>query len=195
MPVNPRFLAAAACLALLTGCAADARVIMPTSSWSTTTPSPQPAAPAPAPAIPVGLTIAAIGVEESTIVPLDRLPSGELAPPTDFARVGWYVGGPTPGSPGAAILAGHVDSRAGPAVFFRLKDLRPGDLVTVRRSDGQATTFTVDAVRSYPKNAFPTATVYAPIPSTALRLITCGGSFDRAARSYRDNIVVYATAY
>jgi sortase (surface protein transpeptidase) len=101
--------------------------------------------------------------------------------------------GPVPGDPGPAVIAGHVDSRAGPAVFFRLRELRPGDKVTVRRSDGRAVAFTVDEVDRYPKDAFPTSAVYGPAPGSELRLITCGGSFDAAKRSYRDNVVVYAS--
>jgi hypothetical protein len=77
-------------------------------------------------------------------------------------------------------------------VFFRLKELRPGDRVFVPRSDGQTVTFAVTDVERYPKNAFPTQQVHGPTPDRALRLITCGGSFDYAKRSYRDNIVVYA---
>ncbi|MFD8497831.1 class F sortase [Amycolatopsis sp. NPDC059657] len=142
---------------------------------------------------PVGLSIPAIGLEESEIVPLGLDQAGQLTPPSDFKRVGWYTGAPVPGDAGPAVLAGHVDSHSGPAVFFRLRDLKPGDQVTVRRSDGQAATFSVDTVQRYPKDAFPTAAVYGPAPGSALRLITCGGSFDAAKRSYRDNIVVYAS--
>jgi sortase (surface protein transpeptidase) len=141
------------------------------------------------------LFIPAIGVRESSLVLLTLQPSGELQVPADFDRVGWFAGGPVPGSPGPAVLAGHVDSRSGPAVFYRLKELRSGDEVTVWRSDGLVVRFTVDSVHRYPKNAFPTDTVYGPTPGVALRLITCGGSFDAARRSYRDNIVVYASAH
>ncbi|SDW44659.1 Sortase family protein [Amycolatopsis xylanica] len=181
------------CLVFAAGCAAPAP------------PQVQPAA-APAPATvepvpprgdvrPVGLSIPAIGVEESQLVPLGLDQAGQLTPPSDFRRVGWYTGSPVPGDPGPAVLAGHVDSRSGPAVFFRLRDLKPGDQVTVRRSDGRSATFRVDTVQRYPKDAFPTAAVYGPAPGSALRLITCGGGFDAAKRSYRDNIVVYASTH
>lgn len=151
--------------------------------------------PAPEPVRPTGLSIPAIEVDESTIVPLNVLPSGQLAAPADFARIGWYVGGVAPGDPGVAVLAGHVDSRAGPAVFFRLRELKPGDQITVRRSDTSTVDFSVDAVRRYAKSAFPTEEVYGPAPGASLRLITCGGSFDAARRSYRDNIVVFASMH
>jgi LPXTG-site transpeptidase (sortase) family protein len=142
---------------------------------------------------PVGVRIPAIAVSASPLVPLAIMPTtGELAAPSEYDQVGWYAKGPVPGEPGPAVIAAHVDSRAGPAAFFRLKELRPGDRVYVPRSDGVTVTFAVTDVERYPKNAFPTQQVHGPTPDRALRLITCGGSFDYAKRSYRDNIVVYA---
>jgi sortase (surface protein transpeptidase) len=140
---------------------------------------------------PLSVTIPAIGVT-SSLVPLALRPTGELAAPADFGRAGWYAEGPTPGDPGPAVIAGHVDSRAGPAVFFRLRELQVGDVVEVRRSDGTAARFSVTGMERYPKAHFPTQRVHGPTPDRALRLITCGGSFDYAMRSYRDNVVVYA---
>lgn len=154
---------------------------------------PQPLPPLPQ-VRPVGLTVPAIGVAENQLVDLAKLPTGELEVPVDFARVGWFVGGAAPGAPGPAVVAGHVDSRAGPAVFFRLRELRAGDAIEVPLSDGTVASFVVDTVEQHAKDAFPTAAVYGPVPGSALRLITCGGTFDYAARSYRDNIVVYASA-
>jgi sortase (surface protein transpeptidase) len=95
---------------------------------------------------------------------------------------------------GSAIIAGHIDSTAGPAVFYRLASLRPGDRAYVRRADGTLAVFRVTAVRTYPKDRFPTAAVYGPAPGLQLRLITCGGIFDPAIRSYLSNVVVYAVA-
>jgi hypothetical protein len=142
---------------------------------------------------PVGLTAPTIGVAETELVDLERLPGGELEVPVDFARAGWFVDGAVPGSAGPAVIAGHVDSRSGPAVFYRLRDLRPGDPIDVALSDGSVAGFVVDDVVRFPKDAFPTAAVYGPVPGAALRLITCGGGFDPALRSYRDNIVVFAS--
>jgi hypothetical protein len=147
----------------------------------------------PAPVRPLAVAVPAIGVR-STLVPLRVDRTGALQPPADFEHAGWYVGGPTPGDPGPAVIGGHVDSRTGPAVFFRLRDLRPGDAVLVTRTDGRTARFRVVQVERHPKRAFPTQRVYGPTPDRALRLITCGGSFDYARRSYRDNIVVYAVA-
>jgi hypothetical protein len=90
------------------------------------------------------------------------------------------------------VIAGHVESKTGPAVFYRLRDLRPGDPVLIERADGARLTFVVEQARTYPKSAFPTGDVFGPVPSAALRLITCGGDFDRARGSYRENLVVFA---
>jgi hypothetical protein len=140
---------------------------------------------------PVRLLVPAAGID--TPLPALHLDAaGALVPPDDVATAGWFADGPAPGDVGPAVLVGHVDSTAGPGVFFRLRDLHAGDDVEVRRADGSAVHFTVTGVARYPKSAFPTAAVYGPTPDAELRLVTCGGTFDRAARSYLDNVVVYA---
>jgi sortase (surface protein transpeptidase) len=143
--------------------------------------------------VPVSLDIPAIGVH-TPLVRLHLDGAGALVPPADFDLAGWYSGGPAPGQPGPAVLAGHVDSRAGPAVFYRLGQLAPGEEVLVHRADGSTLRYLVAATVRYPKARFPTGLVYAPVPDTELRLITCGGTFDRQRRSYRDDIVVSAVA-
>ena len=140
---------------------------------------------------PVEVSIPAIGVR-SRLVPLGLDAGGALQVPGDFARAGWYTGGPLPGEQGPAVIAGHVDSRSGPAVFYRLRDLEPGAEVRVRRADGVTLRFTVEGARRYPKTAFPTDTVFGAESAQVLRLVTCGGSFDAQRRSYRDNLVVEA---
>jgi sortase (surface protein transpeptidase) len=90
------------------------------------------------------------------------------------------------------VIGGHVDSRKGPGVFFALRSLEPGDAVRVTRSDGRVVRFSVTSVREVSKAQFPTEAVYAPTARPELRLITCGGRFDRAARNYVDNVVVDA---
>jgi len=143
--------------------------------------------------VPVSLDIPAIGVH-TPLVRLHLGGTGELVPPADFDLAGWYAEGPAPGQPGPAVLAGHVDSVAGPAVFYRLAELAPGDAVLVHRADGSTVRYRVAGTVRYPKARFPTGLVYAPVPDTELRLITCGGTFDPARRSYRDDIVVSAVA-
>ena len=120
--------------------------------------------------------------------------AGAMKAPSSFDTAGWFSLGPEPGQPGPAVIAGHVDSRDGPAVFYRLHELAPGDEVIVHRVDGTEIRFTVTGARSYPKTAFPTEAVYGPVPGSELRLITCGGEFDTSRRQYRENLVVYAVA-
>ena len=140
---------------------------------------------------PLRIQIPAIGAS-APIDPLGLNRDGTLAVPTDFARAGYYTGRPVPGATGPAIVVAHVDSRSGPAVFKRLRDLEPGDEVVVTRSDRSEVVFVVDRVESHPKNRFPTRAVYDPTPGATLRLITCGGSFDRKAGHYRDNVIAFA---
>jgi hypothetical protein len=155
-------------------------------------PAAAPGAAAAAPVRPVAVSIPALSVAG----PLEELvadaDTGELAAPADPARAGWYAAGVVPGDRGPAVIGGHVDSRSGPGVFFRLRTLRPGDLVDVTRSDGRTVRFSVIAVALYPKDRFPTEAVYGPTSGPELRLVTCGGTFDRSARSYDDNVVVDA---
>ena len=143
------------------------------------------------PALPVRLQIPAIDVS-TPLVKLGRLPDGSLEVPKAWDTAGWYDKGPRPGQPGPAVILGHVDSKTGPAVFYQLRALRPGDTVRVGLADGRILVFRVQRVQRYPKDEFPTEAVYFPTLNRELRLITCGGEFDYAARSYRDNIVVYA---
>ena len=141
---------------------------------------------------PVSVSIPAVDIR-SRLIRLGLTKDRELEVPTDYGLAGWFTGGPRPGEKGPAVIAGHVDSRTGPAVFYRLRDLRPGDRIVVQRQDGTAATFAVTAVAQYPKDSFPTSDVYGPVPQPELRLITCGGSFDRQQSSYRANLVVSAT--
>lgn len=141
---------------------------------------------------PVTLTIPDIGVQTS-LVHLGLTGAGELQVPRSTAVAGWYTGSPRPGAIGPAVIAGHIDSKVGPGIFFHLAELRPGDQVYVRRSDGTLAVFRVRSVQSYVKDHFPTLAVYGPTPDAELRLITCGGTFDPKLKSYLSNIVVYAT--
>jgi hypothetical protein len=118
--------------------------------------------------------------------------AGALVPPADPAVAGWFSASSVPGDPGPSVIVGHVDSRAGPGVFFGLGDLDVGARIEVRRSDGRTVDFRVVDVYDVPKSEFPTERVYGPVPGPELRLITCGGEFDRAARSYLRNVVVTA---
>ncbi|MEH1101990.1 class F sortase [Micromonospora sp. CPCC 205561] len=144
---------------------------------------------------PTTITIPRIGVD-AQIMSLGTNPDGTVqVPPLEQAQLaGWYEPGPSPGEVGNAVIVGHVDSaQIGPAVFFSLGALQPGDTITVSRQDGQQATFTVESVKAYPKDEFPTEQVYGPGDRPGLRVVTCGGIFDEAAGSYPDNVVVFAS--
>jgi sortase (surface protein transpeptidase) len=145
---------------------------------------------------PLAIAIPAIGLR-SPVLRLGQAADGSLevpAPGPHYDEAGWYRYSPTPGSLGPAVIAGHVDSEAaGPSVFFRLGSLRPRDTVLITRADGSVAVFAVDAVRRYPKSRFPSQLVYGDTNRAALRLITCGGPFDRGSGHYLDNIIVLAS--
>ena len=147
------------------------------------------------PAEPVRIEIPAIGVDDE-VVPVGLLDDGAMAVP-DFGLAGWYELGPKPGAPGPAVVAAHVDSREGPDVFYGLHELEPGDEIHLHDADGDTETFTVTDREQAAKDELPTDRIWhdAPDDEPTLRLITCGGTFDHAERSYQDNIIVYADDY
>lgn len=163
----------------------------PPASNLTPQPAPQPAGTSPV-SLPETVEIPAIGVH-SDVVALGLDDEHRLEVPGDPDVAGWYAGGPRPGEAGAAVVVGHVDWTDGPAVFWRLAHLAPGDHVVVHGLDGTATTFVVDRLERWPKAEFPTDLVYHDADGPELRLVTCGGPFDEGRRSYRDNIIVVAT--
>jgi hypothetical protein len=140
---------------------------------------------------PVRLVIPAIGVD-ADVIDLGLQDDGTMEVPSDFAQTGWFDRGPKPGRVGPAVIAGHVDDRTGPAVFFRLTELEPGDEIEVHGEDGEIVVFAVRETQQHPKDAFPTEDVYRGTPGPELRLITCSGEFDQDERSYRDNTIVFA---
>jgi hypothetical protein len=129
------------------------------------------------------------------VIPVGLNPDGTVGVPPldDGAPVGWYRYLAAPGDAGPAVLLGHVDTYRGPAVFYRIHELRPGDAIHIQRADGRSVEFTVDSVRAYPKAQFPAQAVYGPSAEPVLRLVTCGGTFDRKRRTYLSNVVVYAS--
>lgn len=146
----------------------------------------------PAVAAPVRVRIPSIGVD-SALQRLRVLPDGTLQQPSRWQVAGWYAGGVRPGEVGPAVIAGHVDSIDGPAVFYRLRDLTDGASVYISERDGTRLHFLVAHSEAFPKRSFPTRAVYGPTAVPTLRLVTCTGAFDYARASYVDNLVV--TAY
>ena len=143
--------------------------------------------------IPVRIVIPAIAVDAPvTELGLNADGTVQVPPLDNHDLAGWYKGSSTPGADGAAVMLGHVDSWSGGSVFFKIKNLKPGDKVDVIRANGSTAVFTVDGLQKASKVAFPTSQVYGSPGYPALRLITCGGPFDAATGSYLDNIIVYA---
>jgi sortase (surface protein transpeptidase) len=140
---------------------------------------------------PAFVEVESIGVT-SSLIPLGLRNDGTLQVPTVASQAGWFSEGVVPGQAGAAVLVGHVDSYLGSAVFGRLKDLKPADVIRVVMNDGSTIKFSVGRIDQYPKDIFPTDLVYGKTDNAELRLVTCAGQFDKSARSYTDNIVIYA---
>ncbi|MFI1383650.1 class F sortase [Embleya sp. NPDC020886] len=142
---------------------------------------------------PVRIKIPTIKVD-APFIGLNLNGSGvlEVPPPADRNLAGWYADGVTPGARGNAIVLGHVDTMMGPAVFWGLGSLKPGDTVEIARADGSVARFAVDSVEAFPKDAFPDERVYGKTTDAQLRLITCGGVYDKKAKDYKDNVVVFA---
>ncbi|MFL6191306.1 MAG: class F sortase [Actinomycetes bacterium] len=142
--------------------------------------------------VPVRIEIPSIGVA-SRLDRLGRARDRTVEVPSRWEAAGWYALGTRPGDPGSAVILGHVDSKRGPAVFFRLRELRRGDVIAITRADGSSLRFAVDRAEQYDKRRFPTDAVYYPTLTPELRLVTCGGEFDATAGHYRSNVIVFAT--
>ncbi|WUW57477.1 class F sortase [Streptomyces sp. NBC_01456] len=141
---------------------------------------------------PERLSIPALQLS-SSLESLGQHKNGAMQTPRDPDKAGWYEPGPTPGSQGPAVIAGHVTWNGKPAVFHALSKMKAGDAIEVTRQDGSTAKFTVDRVAQYPKNKFPTLEVYKNLDHAGLRLITCGGQYDQGKHYYPDNLVVFAS--
>jgi LPXTG-site transpeptidase (sortase) family protein len=189
--------------AALAGCAPAVPPPAPAAPAASAPPAP-PAAPSPDPtpttppqvvqgvgAVPTRVAIPAIDLDQP-LIDLGIAPDGRMEVPVDFDDVGWFTGGGRPGGRGPTVIAAHVDSRVGPAAFARLAELGVGDEVAVQDVDGGTTRYAVTEVADFAKADFPTARVFGAQPTDQLRLITCGGIFDRSVGHYEDNRVVFA---
>lgn len=139
----------------------------------------------------MSLRIPAINVE-TTVIPLGLNDDKTVEVPGDPNEAGWYQLGPPPGQRGSAVILGHVDSTQGPAVFYRLRFLEPGDRIRVGLSNETVAHFKVTSVVTYPNEDFPARRVYVGNPRRpTLALVTCGGDYDGQAGGYQSNVVVY----
>ncbi|MFJ8741022.1 class F sortase [Embleya sp. NPDC127516] len=156
-------------------------------------PSPEQGSPVMKRSQPMRIKIPKIKVDAPFIgLSLDDSGVLQVPPPADRNLAGWYQDGVTPGARGNAIVLGHVDTMMGPAVFWGLGSLKPGDTVEIERFDGSVAKFAVDSVEVFPKDDFPDERVYGKTTDAQLRLITCGGVYDKKSKDYKDNVVVFA---
>ncbi len=123
--------------------------------------------------------------------PLGLNPDDTVEVPKNPDHAGWYRLGPSPGEMGSAVILGHVDSKTGPAVFYRLSSVRAGNKIAVTLADGVVANFQVARVVTYPNAKFPARKVYSSDGPPALELVTCGGPYDHRAHTYTANVVVY----
>lgn len=141
---------------------------------------------------PTTLRIPSVDIEAPFSAPLGVQPNLEIAVPNDFISVGYYKYGPIPGDMGPAVVLGHVDSVAGPAIFYRLDQVSIGDEVFIDREDGSRAIFTIDSIERHEQSGFPTDKVYGRLDYAGLRLITCSGVYDKGLRRYSHNLIVFA---
>lgn len=141
---------------------------------------------------PVHIAIPAIDVF-ARIVALGLNPDRTLKVPKNLADAGWFTEGPEPGERGAAVVVGHVASLGGPGVFYRLRDLRAGDVIKIRLRDGEVIRYRSRSTVVVPKTHFPTKRVYAQTALPTLRLITCSGTLDASTGRHPENRIVFAS--
>lgn len=185
---------------ICTGCAGAAptdaapTIVAPSDAAPSPTPASAAASAAPASvtaADPTRVRIPVLGLDEP-LIELGLAADGAMEVPVDYDDVGWFTGGGRPGGTGPTVIAAHVDSPTGPAVFQRLDEVSVGDVIEVYDAEGRVHGYRVTETADYPKAAFPTARVFGATARDELRVITCGGIFDRDAGSYLDNHVVFA---
>lgn len=141
---------------------------------------------------PVGISIPTLNLSAEFESPLGLNEDETIEVPEAYDTVAWYQFSPTPGELGPAVVLGHVDSHQGPAVFFKLKELKPGDEILIKRHDGKTAVFEVTALEKYEQAGFPSELVYSDINHSGLRLVTCTGLYNDYTQRYSHNLVVFA---
>lgn len=182
-------------LAAVTGCSTEPTPAPEAASTALAPPPGQSAAPTAGRGAtePVHMKIASIGVDTTLMgLGLNRDGTVEVPPADQGMTAGWYRGASVPGEPGASVIIGHNETKAGKGVFHDLKKLRKGAEIAVRNATGTTATFTVTRTEAVKKKAFPTQRVYGPTNGRELRLVTCDGAYDKTGHTV-DNLIVYAT--
>ncbi|WP_079477980.1 class F sortase [Halobacillus salinus] len=142
--------------------------------------------------IPTRIRIPSIDVD-AKIESVGVLDNGEMGVPEDPLKAGWFEPGTQPGNRGNAVIAGHVDSKTGPAVFYHLDQMKKGDEFTVTGKDGKEKTYIVQKLESYPQYNSPIEKIFGSTNEKRLNLITCTGEFIRDKGGHQDRLVVYST--
>lgn len=140
--------------------------------------------------VPASIEIPVLNVN-TEIEEVGRLDNGQMGVPKGFDTVGWFGEGAKPGAPGNAVMAGHVDSKTGPAVFYKLEDLEKGDEVIVKDNDGKTLTFVVTGKEKYDRKNAPVDKIFDYAYGSKLNLITCTGNFNRDEGTHEERLVVY----
>ncbi len=141
---------------------------------------------------PVTIAIPALEIDQDLVGLRVNRADGSLTAPTEWNDIGWWSGGPAPGADGAAVIAGHVDTKTGPAIFAGLGSLKNKAKVTITRADGSVAVFEVYKTKYFDRNHFPNDVVYRETGPSELHLVTCTGPYDRSAQEYTQNYVVFA---
>jgi hypothetical protein len=142
--------------------------------------------------LPLRLRVPSIGVDAPFEAPLGVDKNYEIEVPESYDTLGWYKYGPTPGEIGPAVVLGHVDSYQGPAVLYKLGQVKVGELIEIDREDGSTAVFKVEALERHEQSGFPTEKVYSDLEYPGLRLITCTGTYDKGIQRYSHNLIVFA---
>jgi hypothetical protein len=140
---------------------------------------------------PTRVIIEALDID-GPVIPVGVNADSQLDVPPDARTLVWYRHGPSPGGPGSAVIAGHLNWRGTNGIFARLDEMPVGATITVVYDDGSQKDFIVSTVELVDKPAVAVNGIFARDGEPLLRLITCGGEFEKAVRSYRSNVVVTA---
>jgi sortase (surface protein transpeptidase) len=172
---------------------AQGHKLEPLKTFSSAPPVKEAAAVKPLPrSEPTHISVPSVGIDAS-VTSVGQDAEGSIEMPSLFDwTTGWYKYSPTPGQVGPAIIVGHVDTYKGISVFWKLRDIKQGDIIDIARADGKTVKFRVSGLKQFDQSNFPTKEVYGNLKYPGLRLITCGGAFNQQTESYTQNTVVYA---
>ncbi|RAZ66458.1 class F sortase [Planococcus maitriensis] len=140
---------------------------------------------------PETLSIPSIGVE-ADVTHLGVTDTGEMAVPDNGEELSWFSPGYRPGQRGRSVIAGHVDDLDGPAVFWDLTELEPGDEIFVSGDDRELR-FKVHTMESVPLDLADVDSVFGYHSSPELVLITCSGTYDYDRGTREERLIVYAS--